>query len=370
MAFDMPLPLPTLPRASLQALPFAKLPGWQADDHAAALAVLASCAAPPHAEAMVRDAQPMAPLLHSTINKAAALGATSAQEAKVFFEAHFQPFRIVPDDGEGFLTSYFEPEYPASRTRDGAFTAPLLARPADLVTFPVGERAPAPLDPMLAAAQKTAEGLKPFPTRQDIEQGALAGQKLEMAHLHPVDLFFMQVQGSGRLLFDDGSRARFAYAGRNGRPYTSVGKVIVAEGHMTLEGMTLEKLTGWLKAHPDQAERIMRMNESYVFFREVHGLSDEDGPIGGAGWPLTPHRSIAVDRTLFIYGLPFWLDTALPLTLSTSQPLKRLMIAQDTGSAILGPARADYFMGSGAEAGRRAGLVRQKMAFTLLWPKA
>jgi membrane-bound lytic murein transglycosylase A len=365
----MMLTLPALPKASLKAVSLADIQGWEHDDHAAALQVLASCAAKPHSEATVRDAQPVPSLLQSVIDDAAALGTASRPQAQAFFEERFQPFRIVPDEGEGFLTSYFEPEYPASRQPTERNSVPLLARPADLVTFPVGAPAPAPLEPVLAAARETPAGLVPFPTRVEIEQGCLAGQWLEQAYLHPVDLFFMQVQGSGRLAFDDGSHARFAYAGRNGRPYTSIGKVIVAEGHMTLEDMTLEKLTGWLKSHPDEARRILRMNESYVFFREIHGLAAHEGPIGGAGWPLTPHRSIAVDRSLYAYGLPFWLDTDLPLTLSKSEKLQRLMIAQDTGSAILGAARADYFMGSGPEAGRRAGLVRHKTAFTLLWPK-
>jgi membrane-bound lytic murein transglycosylase A len=360
---------PIIAGARLVAVDWSDVDGWAGDNHAAALTVFANSGDPPHPEATVRAAQPVPDSLKQLITAAQTIASASAAQARRFFETMFQPLRIEPEGGNGFLTSYFEPEFRASRQRSDRFSAPLLGRPDDLVTFPVGEPAPQPLDPLFAAARRTASGLEPFPTRTAIEMGALHGQALEQAYLHPVDLFFMQVQGSGRLLFEDGCKARFAYAGRNGWPYTSIGKVIVAEGHMTLAGMTLEKLMGWLKDHPVEAQRILRLNDSYVFFREVTGLPDDVGPIGGAGLPLTPHRSIAIDRSLWPYGLPFWLDTDLPQTLETSEPVRRLMIAQDTGSAILGPARADYFMGTGAEAGRRAGLVRQTAAFTVLWPK-
>ncbi len=361
---------PAIRGATLQAVGWSAIPGWTLDDHAAALKVFVASGDPPHAEATIRSAQAVPAALHNAIARARRLARDlGSNDARSFFEQNFAAYKVSPGQGRGFLTSYFEPEFEASRTRTPQFSAPLLGRPADLVTFPVGEPAPPPLDPVLAAARQGKAGLEPFPTRTDIENGALDGQGLEQAYLHPVDLFFMQVQGSGRLVFSDGAPARFAYAGRNGRPYTSIGKVIVAEGHMSLEGMTLEKLMGWLKDNPEQARRILRMNESYVFFREVAGLDDRAGPIGGAGVSLTPHRSIAVDRSLWPYGLPFWLETQLPLTLENSETVQRLMIAQDTGSAILGPARADYFMGTGAEAGSRAGLVRQPADFTLLWPR-
>ncbi len=360
---------PHIAGATLTAARWTELSGWSADDHAKALAVFAGGASPPHPKATIRLAQPQDERLRRLIDAAQALGkGVDLSAARHFFETHFDPWRITPHQGGGFLTAYFEPEFAASRRRSAGHSAALLARPADLVTFVQGA-APAPLDPTFAAGRAVAGAIEPFPTRAEIEDGALEGQGLERAWLDPVDLFFMQVQGSGRLIHGDGTRERFAYAGRNGRPYTSIGKVIVAEGHMTLEGMTLEKLMGWLKSHPDEARRILRLNESYVFFERIDGLEPEAGPIGGAGLSLTPHRSIAVDRSIWSYGLPFWLETELPMTLQSAERVARLMIAQDTGSAILGAARADYFMGTGAEAGRRAGLVRQSASFTVLLPK-
>jgi membrane-bound lytic murein transglycosylase A len=334
---------PKLEGARAVPVSFAELSGWRADDHEAALAVLAAMAFPPHAEGKIREAQPNPTRLAGLIDKAARI---SRGGARTFFEQHFTPFRIETGSGTGFLTAYFEPEYSASRQPSADFPAPVLAQPGR--DFKAGPDAP---------------------KRAEIEAGALAGRGLELGFMHPVDLFFMQVQGSGRLSFADGGRMRLAYAGRNGHPYTSIGKVTVAEGHMLLEEMTLAGFTGWLKANPDHAARIMRMNESYVFFRELKGLPDQSGPIGGAGYPLTAHRSIAIDRTVWPYGLPFWLEADLPLTLIMREAVKRLMIAQDTGSAIIGPARADYFMGTGPEAGERAGLVRQPSAMTVLWPK-
>ena len=162
---------------------------------------------------------------------------------------------------------------------------------------------------------------------------------------------------------------RVAYAGRNGRSYTSIGRLLVQQGEMDLESMTLEKLIGWLKDHPGPAKTLMRQNQSYIFFREATELAPEDGPIGGAGIPLVPGRSLAVDRSLWAYGLPVWLDGQLPVTLDHAEPLRRLMIAQDTGSAIVGPARGDFFFGSGEEAGRRAGLLRHAVRFVVLQPK-
>jgi membrane-bound lytic murein transglycosylase A len=185
----------------------------------------------------------------------------------------------------------------------------------------------------------------------------------------PGEAFIIHVQGSARIRLDDGSVMRVAYAGRNGRPYTSIGRLLVQQDEMDLETMTLEKLMGWLKDHPEPAKGLMRQNQSYIFFREASELAPEDGPIGGAGTPLVQGRSLAVDRSLWAYGLPVWLDGQLPVTLDRTEPLRRLMIAQDTGSAIVGPARGDFFFGSGKEAGRRAGLLRHAVRFVVLQPK-
>ena len=198
------------------------------------------------------------------------------------------------------------------------------------------------------------------------------------------ELFITQVQGSARLKLPEGRVSRLVYAGRNGYPYTSIGRKIVERGEMTLEEMTLAKLMAYLRADPARGRALMEENRSYVFFARDDALDPARGPIGGAGVPLTPQRSLAVDRALWPYGLPVYID-ASPLTppvkdppagndlkgrdFGPRQPLRRLMIAQDTGSAIVGPARADFFMGSGAEAGERAGLVRDPLRFIVLLPK-
>jgi membrane-bound lytic murein transglycosylase A len=178
------------------------------------------------------------------------------------------------------------------------------------------------------------------------------------------------VQGSGRVRLPDGSVMRIAYAGRNGHPYTSVGRLIVERGLATPDQMTLEPLKAFLRADSARGRELMHQNRSYVFFRHASELPPERGPVGGAGLPLTPWRSIAVDRNLWAYGLPVWIETALPLVDGASEPFRKLAVAEDTGSAIIGPARADLFHGAGDEAGRRAGALRHPMRFVVLWPRA
>jgi len=358
-------PPTTVGDARLEAVAFADLPAWAADDHGAALrAFRRTCdavlgAAPPLRPAAAASPDLRAPCL-------AALG-TPDGEARGFFERWFQPFRVVPPAGRGFLTGYFEPEYEGAPARGGAFAAPLLARPDDLVTLAPGEEVPGL--PGLQAARRGAAGLEPYPDRAAIEDGALGERARPLAWLRPSEAFILHVQGSGRVRLPDGRTLRVAYAGRNGHPFTAIGRVLVERGEIPLAEMNLERLVGWLDANPAAARDLMRLNRSYIFFRVADELDPVDGPIGGAGAPLTPHRSLAVDRTLWSYGLPFWLEGELPLPGGGAEPLARLMVAQDTGSAIVGPARGDYFMGSGAAAGTRAGLMRQRVAFTALLPR-
>jgi membrane-bound lytic murein transglycosylase A len=357
-------------KARLEALSFDDLEAWAQDDHAAAFrAFLHSCRALDASASELRPAQPPNRHLLRICREALRLENPSREKARQFFEAHFQPFAIKPHSGNGFLTGYYEPEFLGSRTPDALYKVPLLARPEDLVTIPQGETLPG-IDKNLQAARRTAKGYEPYPDRAAIEDGALGSLAKPIVYLRePGEAFIIHVQGSSRIRLTDGSVMRVAYAGRNGRPYTSIGRVLVQRGEMDLETMTLEKLMGWLKNHPGPARELMRRNQSYIFFREADELAPEDGPIGGAGTPLVPGRSLAVDRTLWAYGLPFWLEGDLPFTLEKAEPLRRLMIAQDTGSAIVGPARGDFFFGSGAEAGTRAGLLRHATRFVVLQPK-
>jgi len=358
-------------QADLRPLAFSELSGWGQDDAGAAFrAFLETCK--PLAEGAAAQRLGVKPpeALVAICRKSLAEPITDSRAARAFFEAHFQPFEIRPRIGNGFLTAYFEPEIVASRERMAEFPVPVLRRPPDLVTFAQDEPRPPGIDQIYSAA-RLREGLfSAFPDRAAIRAGALAGQGLEIAWLRDeAELFIIQVQGSARLTFTDGTRARLTYAGRNGHPYTSIGRILAEQGEIPLPEMSLERLMGWLRADAARGRALMERNRSYIFFALEPMLDPARGPIGGAGVPLTTGRSLAVDRTLWPYGLPVWIEVS-PLTPEgPRRPLDRLMIAQDTGSAILGPARGDFFMGSGAEAGQRAGLVRDSMRFVVFWPR-
>ena len=347
--------------STLRPLSFDALPGWADDDHAAALAAFRRSAQ--HYESAspaLRQGLPPDPALIAAFRQALAW----TGPARDFFETAFQPFAIIPPNApDGFVTGYYEPELKGALAPHPDFPVPVLARPPELVTVPQGETPPALLDPSLQSYIQTGSGPQPAPTRADIEDGAYAGRGLEIAWLRDrVDLFFMHVQGSARLITPEGQVVRLVYAGRNGHPYTSIGRVIVEEGHLPLDQASLGPLKEWLRANPAEARRIMRLNRSSIFFSVDHSLDPADGPIGAAGHPLIPDRSIAVDRTLWSYGLPFFIAADL------DTPVRRLCIAQDTGSAIIGPARADLFFGSGEMAGLRAGVVRHRASMIVLWP--
>jgi membrane-bound lytic murein transglycosylase A len=245
----------------------------------------------------------------------------------------------------------------------------VLARPADLVSLGPGETLPG-LDPSLRAARRTATGYAPYPDRAAIEDGALGEAARPLLYLRDaVDLLVLQVQGSGRVRLPDGRVLRVAYDGRNGRPYTAVARLIVAGGYLPLEGLTLGAWTGWLRANPDLARDLIRQNRSYVFFKLEAVGDPARGPRGGAGVPLTPGRSLAVDAALWPYGLPFHLAGTVADAQGQPLPLARLTIAQDTGSAITGPARGDLFVGSGAAAGAAAAALRHPIDVTVLLPR-
>ncbi|WP_460449865.1 murein transglycosylase A [Alsobacter sp. SYSU BS001988] len=385
LAFAAPAPLPsaeTAPMSSpspqsregpggstLRPVDFGALAGWARDDHAAAFATfLRTCRTLTDATPALRPGLAPAPALLDVCQAALAMRDVGPEQARLFFETRFQPLEIAPREGQGFLTGYYEPEVEGSLTPSPDFPTPVLGRPDDLVTIPSGGDRGG-LDPALAAARRTPAGLEPYADRAAIQDGALAGRGLELLYLRDdVELFLAQVQGSARVRLPDGSVLRMVYAGRNGHPYASIGRIIVSEGRMTLEEMSLERLKAWLRQNPAEARRIMRMNRSYVFFAIGQGMDPAAGPIGAASVPLTPGRSIAVDRGLWSYGLPFWIDA--DLTSAAASAWSRLMIAQDTGSAILGPARADIFFGSGAEAGTQAGLVRHPGRFVVLEPRS
>ena len=208
--------------------------------------------------------------------------------------------------------------------------------------------------------------LRPYPSRGDIVAGTLAGRGLEIAWVaDPVDAFFLQIQGSGRLALPDGRIVRVGYDGQNGRPYTAIGRVLVEEGALAREAVSMQSIRAWLAAHPDRAEGVMNANSSYVFFRRLAG----DGPIGAQGVALTPQRSIAVDPRFVPYSVPVWLDATAPTPDGGAAALRRLMIAQDTGGAIRGPVRGDVFWGAGEDAAAIAGRMNDRGRWWILLPR-
>ncbi len=354
---------PEVAGARLEPVAPTSLPGFPGPDPARALAAFRGvCAAPP-------PAQPQAATVagdHADLAATCALAAdVAAGEAAGFFRDAFDAYRVVRDDGRpGFLTGYFEPELTGSLEPSPTFTAPVLARPDDLVSLAPGETRPG-LDPTLRAARARGDGFEPYPDRAAIEDGALGGRASPILWLRDgIDLLVLQVQGSGRVRLPDGRVVRVLYDGRNGRPYTAVAKLIVEGGHLPLDGLTLATWTGWLRAHPEEARSLIRRNASYIFFRLAPVDDPALGPPGAANAPLSPMVGLAVDSTLWRYGLPFWLEGGSP-----GGERGHLAVAADTGSAIVGPARGDLFVGTGAEAGTIAGNLRAATGFVVLLPR-
>ncbi|MFC5069602.1 murein transglycosylase A [Flaviflagellibacter deserti] len=318
---------------SLAPVSFAALPGWAADDQSAAFATfVSSCRKPKPGPVLPAGRSLKAACLaalHENIRNPAA--------TRTFFERHFEPF-VVNGADNGFYTGYFEPEFTGSPRRNAVHSEPLLALPRKM--------------------------RNPAPDRAAIEGGAFSGQKLELVWLDPVDAFFVHIQGSARIRLDDGKVIRVRFAGRNGLPFTPIGRVLVQRGELTLEQADMAGIRAWLAAHPDQARALMRENKSYIFFRPDTGRAAEAGPIGGSGLALTAGRSIAIDDQIWPYGIPVWIDAPLP-----SGDFRRLTVAQDTGAAIKGAARADIFLGAGVEAGAEAGQLKHSGTFVVLLPR-
>lgn len=361
------------PTADLVPLPFAALPGWADVDAVAPLlafrrAAPTRIAAPPRTRALGIDGGALAAAAARALAWPEPLDAAAARR---FFETTFSPHRVVPRTGAPFLTGYFEPELAGTRRADDPrFQVPLLARPDDLLDIDATDRPPG-LDPALAFARRSDDGPVPYFDRAAIEDGALAGRGLELVRVaDPVDAFFVHVQGSARIVLAEGGTLRLAYAAKAGHAYTSIGRRAIERGLIAEADMTLEVLRLWLQAHPAEARDLMRENRSYVFFAEQTGLDDTLGAVAASGVQLTPGVSLAVDRTLHTFGVPIFLAADLPLgDEGRAVPFRRLMLAEDTGSAIVGPARGDVFVGCGAAAGLLAGRIRHEPhAFVVLVP--
>ena len=372
-------PPPSVPAPSfgLTAVPFAALPGWRQDHQAAAMPALRrECAAlmrlPPD-QALGGDGT--AAQVGGSAGQWRSLCAASAvvppgddQAARAMLERELQPYAIS-DSGrtEGLFTGYYEPEVAGATRRGGRYQTPILRRPPDLVQVDLGDFA-ADLKGRSIAGRMSEERLVPYYDRAQIEDGALAARHLEMLFLaDPVDAFFLEIQGSGRVLLPDGRVLRVSYDGQNGRPYVPVGRLLVEQGALARGEVSMQTIRAWLETHPDQARSLMDANPSYVFFRLLPAMPLDEGPPGAFGVALTPGRSLAVDRRFLPLGAPVFVATSNPIDRA---PWQRLLLAQDRGGAIKGPVRGDIFFGWGPEAETMAGRMQQAGAAYVLLPRA
>jgi membrane-bound lytic murein transglycosylase A len=372
------------PGAQYVPLTWSDLPAWSGDDQLAALRTFqVSCKAvlaarPPKAmpdDKPARD-KPLGDSLREPCRAAGALKTADIARARAFFEQHFMPLRIAkiedaqPQKFEGFVTGYYEPIVDGARERSDNYNVPVYRRPSNL--FVRGQsQANLTLPNKGEVFRKVGRRrLVPFFDRGEIEDGAIAGRGLEVAWLRSqTDLLFLQIQGSARVKLAEGGTLRMNYEAHNGFPYTPVGRVLIDRGLVPREQMSMQRIRQWMEDNPGGADELRRQNRSYVFMRKVD-LGENDEAVGAQGVPLTPGRSIAVDRFLHVYGTPFYIFGDLPIESEKPAPFARLMIGQDTGSAIVGPARADLYFGAGAEAARVAGRLRHPAQFAMLVPKA
>lgn len=356
------------PISGLERLAFTDLAGWSGHDHGAALDTFRlSCR-----EILDAGTGFSRPVRYGGSRDAwepicrEALGAV---EPRTFFESRFRPFRVKDaENPEGLFTGYFEPEVEGSTAPGGGFDVPIYRRPPDLVAFEGEDRARSGL------SFGRWDGGRPTPyfTRRDIEQGALAGSGLELVWLRDwADAFFIHIQGSGRVRLREGGTMRLTYDGKSGLPYTSIGAVLAARGQIAPERMSMQAIRRWMAENEAAARELMWLNESFVFFRDVQLERQELGALGAQHVQLTPERSLAVDRSLWMFGTPVWLDTIVPAGDEGGMTeFRQLLIAQDTGSAIKGLARGDVYWGFGEMAARVAGYMKSPGRMTVLLPSA
>jgi membrane-bound lytic murein transglycosylase A len=364
---DMPLPeaverltpLPVKPEpaepSALVPVAWSEVEGWQQDDPGQAL------------EAFLRSCTTLRrrPQWQPACTEAATLGGRPGAEVRAFFERSFTPHQLSKPDSDpiGLATGYYVPDLRGSRQPSAAYPYPLYQRPDDLLVIDLREVYP-DLGNYRLRGRLDERRVRPYWDRAAIEgeQRPLAGQELLWVD-DPVELFFLQIQGSGRILFEDGSRVMVNYAEQNGHPYRSISRWLLDRGAMPLEQMSMQKIKAWARANPELVNELLNHNPSYVFFRELPG--DAESPPGALGIPLTPGRSVAVDPRYTPLGAPVFLATTWP---NSDRPLYRLMLAQDTGGAIKGPVRADFFWGMGEAAGIEAGRMKQPLRMWVLLP--
>jgi len=362
---------PAIPPEEPKAPPLAPaaysaLPGWAEDDLTQVWeAFQRSCRA-----LRMRDSWVAA------CGKAAEIPTPTSAAIRAYFEANFTPYQATNPDGttEGRITGYYEPLLNGSRERRAPFVHPLYAPPEDLLIIDLASVAP---DTRHMRLRGRIDGRRvvPYYSRAEIESGSAPVTGKEIVWVDdPIEAFFLQIQGSGRVRLPSGEMLRIGYADQNGHPYASIGRYLIDRGELTFEQASMQGIQAWARTNPGRVAELLNQNPSYVFFRElafgdaadgVNALTAERGPPGALGVPLTAERSIAVDRRFIPLGAPVYLATTRP---NSEAPLERLMMAQDTGGAIRGPVRADFFWGTGPEAGRLAGRMRQTGRMWVLLP--
>jgi len=368
-----PVPAPPAPSSaalppSFRAEPWSALPGWQDDRPQDAWpAWLVSCRA-------LTDRESTRETWRAPCDAAATVDGRDPDAVRRYFEAQFTPWSVAFPDGRttGLVTGYYEPLLRGSRTRTAAFPVPIYAAPDDLLTVDLASLHPELKDKRVRARVE-GKRVVPYWTRAEIERGAAPLDGKVLAYVaDPLDAAFLQIQGSGRVELPDGSVMRVGYADQNGHPFRFIGRVLIDRGELTRDTASMPAIKAWARRNPDKLDALLDENPSYVFFRDVPppapGTIDAtiDGPYGSLGVPLLAQRAIAVDARAIPLGAPVFLATVYPLS---DRRLERLVLAQDTGGAIRGAVRADYFWGFGDEAGREAGRMRQDGAMWLLWPR-
>ena len=368
--------------AGLVRTDYRTLSGWAGHDHEAAFAAFRHSAKfllkhPPKSKHQIFDVN----LLLATAKRALDWpDSVSRATARAFFESNFAPFSIEED---GLMTGYYEPEFEARLAPDRDFQHPLHHRPKDLVAISTEEALAAGFSEETSFACKKEGRLQYHLSRGEILAGGLDGQNLELVWLRdPFEAYIIHIQGSARLRLKDGQSMRVTFDGKSGHPYQSLGKLLISEGRFTPETITMDRLIQHLRDQGQDGVAYLARNPSYIFFEAVEGsdLSNMNtGPLAAARVPLVPFRSIAMDRHLHTFGMPFWLQSHLPTGTDTgtdtdtdtgteTKPFRQLVFAHDTGSAIKGLARADLFCGTGREAGLLAGRLQHSARFTCLLP--
>ena len=361
---------------SLRREDFLTLSGWAEDAPAAAFA--AFCRSARHAMQHRPYRAGSLGLSHADFEPAyaAALqmaspesGYISQSDARIFFEAWFRPVEVSPDQGQGFVTGYYEPEVEVSDRPESGFRFPFLRKPENLTKIADPDNPPEGIPAGYAFKLENHDRIECCPDREAIETGAFEGQDLELAWAASrVDVFFAHVQGCARLRFRDGRTGRITYAAKSGHPFTGIGRLLVERGEIDADAVSMATIRNWLAVDAERADRLMRENRSFIFFREAEVDDGRLGPVAAAKVPLEPGRSLAVDRRIHTFGTPVFVSAPELQDFDRPQSFARLMIAQDTGTAIVGAARGDLFAGSGAEAGSRAGGIKAAARFVILAP--